>query len=169
MWDWLGVGGMTTVEVLMVVGLVVNTLGLGTVLFKLIWGHGANQQLQYNTMTREFFERNSRLKDEWADRFDTHQSAFQGVVQNLNDRIHQIELAAMEFRATSAETYMRRDSYHRATEEFKRDVQVAHNDLKKDMHGGFQKLEAQMDDIAKTVNQIVAEGHIRRSVRPQTG
>ncbi len=143
---------MTTAEWVLVAGLVVNTLGLGIVLFKLVWGSGTNLQMQFASTAKEFFERIMVVRDEWSGKFDSHSSNFGQVVQNINDRMHQIELAAMESRAIAAETYMRRESYYRATEELKRDTQASHADLKKEMHAGFQKLETQVDELAKTVN-----------------
>lgn len=142
---------MTVTEAMFAAGLIVQGLGLGIVLFKLVWGTGTNLQIQFAGVTKDFFEKQIRQEETWAGKFDAHAHNFGNVVANINDRLHQIELAAMKARADVAETYMRRESYHQASAELKRDVQTAHADLKKEVHDGFQKLETQVDELTKRV------------------
>ena len=131
--------------------LFLNTVSLAVVLFKLVWGSSADLQTQFATLGREITAGHSNLRNEWQGKFDAHTSNFANVVSNLNDRVHAIELAAAKYRGDVAETYMRRDSYYRSTEEFKRDVRVAHDDLKKEMNEGFGKLETQVADLNRVI------------------
>jgi hypothetical protein len=59
----------------------------------------------------------------------------------------------METRAITAETYMRRDSYYKAAEEFKRDVREAHDDLKKEMHNGFEQIRDQVNAVSMSIEE----------------
>jgi hypothetical protein len=131
---------MPIYESVLIAGLFVNTLGLAVVLFKLVWGSSSSLQMQFNEISKEF-----------SSKLDVHVANFGNVIQNVMDRFHKIELAAMESRAVAAETYMRRDSYYKATDEFKRDVQAAHTDLKVEVREGFERLEAHVDDLAKSI------------------
>jgi hypothetical protein len=144
---------MTTTELLIVAGLVIQSVGLGVILFKLVWGSGTNLQQQFNTISSAFSDRVLAIKDDWQVKFDGHTLAFGQTVQAIHDRFHQIELAAMKFQRDAAETYMRRESYYQASVELKRDVQAANADLKQEVHAGFEKLEKQIDELAKTVHQ----------------
>jgi uncharacterized coiled-coil DUF342 family protein len=50
-----------------------------------------------------------------------------------------------------AENYMRRDSYYKATDELKRDFNDRHNELKGDVHRGFEEMKEQMSHLAQSI------------------
>jgi len=131
---------VTSAEIGMLAGIAVQTLGLGIVLFKLVWG-GATSHHEGLTAVR----------NDLLARLEMQSTNIGNVIANVGDRIHQLELKSMEFRAIAAETYMRRDAYHKATDEFKRDVRDAHDDLKSEMHAGFNRLEEQVSAVSTSI------------------
>jgi uncharacterized coiled-coil DUF342 family protein len=133
---------MTNTEMFTLVTMALQTVGLGVVLFKLVWG-GATSH--HETITASH---NALLA-----RIELQSSNIGNVTANISDRIHQLELAAMETRAVTAETYMRRDSYQKAADEFKRDVRDAHDDLKQQMHAGFDELKEQITAVSMSIEE----------------
>ena len=132
-------------------GFSVQTIMLGVTLFKFVWGSGAGLQAQFASITASSMAQVAQVRDEWQGKFDAHTANFGNVVANLNERIHAIELAAANMRADAAETYMRRDSYYKAADEFKRDVKEVHDDIKNEMNEGFLKLENQVAELTRLV------------------
>ena len=119
-----------------------QAVGLAIVLFKLIWG-GATAHHETVALVR----------NDLLVRIEAQSANIGNVTANISDRIHQLELAAMETRAVTAETYMRRDSYYKAAEEFKRDVKDAHDDLKKEMRDGFEELREQISAVSMSIEE----------------
>lgn len=133
---------MTNIEVLTFGGLLINTIALAVVLFKLVWGNASERH-----------EAITAVKNDLLVRIELQSSNIGNVTANISDRIHQLELKAMEFRAITAETYMRRDNYYKAAEEFKRDVKDAHDDLKQEMHAGFDNLKEQISAVSMSIEE----------------
>lgn len=135
------------------VGLGLNTVGLAIVLFKLVWGSAASHHLQFATIKESCANGIMAARNELMAKMELQSSNIGNVIANVGDRIHQLELKAMEFRAIAAETYMRRDSYHKATDEFKRDVRDAHDDLRDQMLAGFQELKAHIGAVSMSIEE----------------
>ncbi len=133
---------MTAAEIGMLAGMGLQCAGLAVVLIKLVWGGAASH-----------FEGIAVVRNDLIARIELQSSNIGNVVSNIGDRIHQLEIKSMEFRAIAAETYMRRDAYHKATDEFKRDVRDAHDDLKVEMHAGFTRLEEQIGAVSASIEE----------------
>ncbi len=133
---------MTAAEIGMLAGMGLQCVGLAVVLIKLVWG-GASAH----------YEGIAVVRNDLIARIELQSTNVGNVVANIGDRIHQLELKTMEFRAIAAETYMRRDAYHKATDEFKRDVRDAHDDLKTEMHAGFTRLEEQIGAVSASIEE----------------
>ncbi len=133
---------MTAAEIGMLAGMGLQCAGLAVVLIKLVWG-GASAH----------YEGIAVVRNDLIARIELQSTNVGNVVANIGDRIHQLELKTMEFRAIAAETYMRRDAYHKATDEFKRDVRDAHDDLKAEMHAGFTRLEEQIGAVSASIEE----------------
>jgi hypothetical protein len=131
---------VTTAEIVMLATGAMQTVGLAVVIIKLVWG-GASAH----------YEGIAVVRNDLIARLELQSQNVGNVIANIGDRIHQLEIKSMEFRAIAAETYMRRDAYHKATDEFKRDVKDAHDDLKIEMHAGFKKLEEQIDAVSASI------------------
>lgn len=144
---------MNLAEIGMFIGLAINTLGLAIVLFKLIWGSAASHHTQFSILERACGESITACRNEFFAKMEQQSSNFGNVVSNVGDRIHQLELKTMEARAIAAETYMRRDSYHKATDEFKRDVRDANTELKREMSAGFDDLRDQIGAVSMTIEE----------------
>lgn len=132
-------------------GLAINTAGLAVVLFRLIWGGATGHQSQLAVLERACSESVAASEGRLMAKLEQQSNNLGAVTANISDRIHQVELAAMESRAVAAETYMRRDSYHKATDEFKRDVKDAHDDLKAEMNTGFAEVKSQIDAVSMSI------------------
>lgn len=144
---------MTAAEIAMFIGLAINTAGLAIVLFKLIWGSAASHHSSFAVLQQACTESITACRNEFWAKLESQSTNIGNVVANIGSRIHDVELKAMEARAVAAETYMRRDSYHKATDEFKRDVRDAHNDLKKEMHVGFGELKDQIGAVSMSIEE----------------
>lgn len=79
-------------------------------------------------------------KDVFLKHDDTAGNVGQAIVA-LKDMAHQMQLDAVTFRAMSAETYMRRDSYYKAMGELKTDVNKA-----------FDKLDERLERMESAIN-----------------
>ncbi len=143
---------MTNAEIAMLAGTGLQCAGLAVVMIKLVWG-GASAH----------YEGIAVVRNDLIARIELQSANVGNVVANIGDRIHQLELKTMEFRAIAAETYMRRDAYHKATDEFKRDVKEAHDDLKLEMHAGFKRLEEQIDAVSASIESNRKEDGRTRS------
>lgn len=133
---------MTTTELVLFIGMAAQLIGLLVVLFKTTWGAASAHESGITSVRTELVEK-----------ITTQHANFSGVIVSIGDRIHQLELKAMESRAIMGETYMRRDNYYKAAEEFKRDVKEAHDDLKQEMHAGFDELKEQITAVSMTIEE----------------
>lgn len=149
---------MSVAEIGMFCGLTINTIGLAIVLFKLVWGGATSHQSQFAGLEKACGDSINAIRNEFLAKMELASSNVGNVVANIGNRIHDMELKAMEARAIGAETYMRRDSYHKATDDFKRDVRDAHNDLKKEMHAGFDELKDQIGAVSMSIEAGRKEG-----------
>ena len=133
---------MTVVEQATLAGTFLQTVGIAVILFKLVWGGATSHH-----------ESIALVRNDLMLRIEAQSSNIGNVTANISDRIHQIELAIAKTRGDVAETYMRRDSYYKAAEEFKRDVKDAHDDLKKEMHAGFEQIRDQVNAVSMSLEE----------------
>jgi ActR/RegA family two-component response regulator len=82
----------------------------------------------------------SDLRREVFLKHDTSEGNIGTAVQAIKDTVHAMQLEAATFRAVSAETYMRRDSYYKAMGELKSDVNVA-----------FEKIDKRLERMENTI------------------
>lgn len=150
---------MTLEQGILLAGFIISTILSAGTMFKLIWGGAASHQSQFNALDKACEQSVLAVRNEMLAKFEGQSVNIGNVVANIGNRIHDLELQAANARATAAETYMRRDSYHKATDEFKRDVRDAHADLKQDMDAGFDKIERQLD----AMSQAIEAGRLARA------
>lgn len=134
--------------------LAVNTLALLITVLKTAWGGSQGLQGQFAALDKSLTVKVDEAKANWSIRHETMSQNIGNVTANLGNRIHDIELKAMEFRAITAENlqqYMRREDYHKAADEFKRDVRDAHDDIKEQMISGFRELREQIEAVSATI------------------
>ncbi len=144
---------MTVSEVGLFTGLAINTLGLAVVVFKLVWGSAAGHHAQFSILEKAVSEEVRATRNDLLVKLELQSTNIGNVTANMSDRIHQLELKAMEFRAIAAETYMRRDSYHKATDDFKRDIREAHDDLKQEMDARFDEVKEQIGAVSMSIEE----------------
>ncbi|MGZ5988117.1 MAG: hypothetical protein ACXWLZ_03595 [Rhizomicrobium sp.] len=97
--------------------------------FDRIWG-GGSKAATAQAAIKEYV--NTAIAELRKDVFLRHDTSEGNVGQSLvalKDMAHQMQLDAVTFRAMSAETYMRRDSYYKAMSELKADVNSAFDKL----------------------------------------
>lgn len=137
----------------------VNTLSLLVVLGKLVWGGSQGLQAQFALLKETCVDSVMLCRNDMLAKIELQSTNIGNVVANIGNRIHDLELKAMEARALAAETYMRRDSYHKATDDFKRDVRDANTELKKEMHAGFDELKDQIGAVSMSIEANRKNGH----------
>lgn len=137
----------------------VNTLSLLVVLGKLVWGGSQGLQAQFALLKETCADSVTLCRNDLLAKLELQSTNVGNVIANVGNRIHDLELKAMEARALAAETYMRRDSYHKATDDFKRDVRDANTELKKEMHAGFDELKDQIGAVSMSIEANRKNGH----------
>jgi hypothetical protein len=118
--------------------------------FDRIWG-GGNRAAQSASKDYVNIEVATLRKDVFLKHDDTAGNVG-AALQGLKDASHKMQLEAMEFRALSAETYMRRDSYYKAMGELKADVKDA-----------FEKIDNRLERMENTIASNRREDHIGRA------
>lgn len=78
------------------------------------------------------------LRAKVSERIERSENNVGDAMSAMRQKVHDIEKAALEQRAVAAETYMRRDSYYKSSDE-----------LKRDMKEGFEKIERRLDRMEK--------------------
>lgn len=109
-------------------------------IFDRIWGAGSRAANTQTTL-KEYV--NMAVADLRKDVFLKHDETAGNVGQSLvalKDMAHRAEIEAITFRAMSAETYMRRDSYYKAMGELKTDVKDA-----------FDKIDSRLARMEDTI------------------
>lgn len=105
-------------------------VSLGTVIF----GSGRGLSDRFSSLQNSISDSIDKLRQDIELKQDKTESTLISTINNLNDKLHMVEKANLEFRSTVAETYMRRESFYKATEKMERDVTVA-----------FEKVERRLD------------------------
>ncbi len=108
--------------------------------FDRIWGGGSRAATTQSTLKEYVNTEVASLRKDVFLRHDTSEGNVGQALQHLKDTCHRMELEAMQFRAVSAETYMRRDSYYKAMGELKLDVKDA-----------FEKIDKRLERMEDTM------------------
>jgi hypothetical protein len=113
-----------------------------------------------NKLANEFHKLDKRitndvtsLRNEFLQHIDLNNTNYRVGLDAITANIHALQLGLLEFRAKMAEDYMRRDSYHKASDELKRDFKEANQDLKTDMQDGLERIEKQLDAMAQAIEE----------------
>jgi hypothetical protein len=88
----------------------------------------------------------AKLREEIHEKQDRSENSVGDALRAMREHTHSIEKAALEFRAVAAETYMRRDSYYKASE-----------DLKRDVNSGFEKIEQRLQRMENKFDRKEAQ------------
>ena len=147
-----------TTEQITVLGIVINFFGLLMVVSAQYRGRitasaadATNNAAQFTALDKACSASISALRNELLLKVD-HQSTNVGnVVQNLGNRIHDVELKAAEARAVAAENMLKMTTELR--EEFRRDVKEETNELREEMRNSFKRLEAHVDDVSQSLSR----------------
>lgn len=99
-----------------------------------LFGSGRGLESRFATMERETTDALAKLRLEVQEKQDRSENNVGDALRAMREHTHSIEKAALEFRAIAAETYMRRDSYYKASD-----------DLKREVNAGFDKVEKRLE------------------------
>lgn len=99
-----------------------------------LFGGGRGLESRFATMERETADDLAKLRLEVQEKQDRSENNVGDALRAMREHTHSIEKAALEFRAIAAETYMRRDSYYKASD-----------DLKREVNAGFDKVEKRLE------------------------
>ena len=108
--------------------------------FDRIWFGGNRSATSQSDMKQYVNTQVAELRKDVFLKHDTSEGNVGTALQAIKDTSHKMQLEAMEFRALSAETYMRRDSYYKAMGELKTDVNVA-----------FEKIDKRLERMEDTM------------------
>lgn len=122
------------------IAILISGAGLVVIVAERLWGGGNGLAMRFSALKETVNGDIAKLRSEMTDRIDSYDGQVSTTVATLQANIHRMELAAMEFRAVSAETYMRRDNYYKAAEEMKRDVSIA-----------FDKIDKRLERMENTI------------------
>lgn len=117
-------------------------------IFDRVWGGGNRAATSRADMKTYVDTEVAALRKDVFLKHDTSEGNVGTALQGLKDAQHKMELEAMEFRAKSAETYMRRDSYYKAMTELKADVNIA-----------FDKIDKRLERMEDTMASNRREDH----------
>jgi len=87
-----------------------------------VFGGGRGLSDRFAAVERDLKTEIAKLRAEISEKQDRSENNVGDALRAMREHTHSIEKAALEFRAVAAETYMRRDSYHKASDELKREV-----------------------------------------------
>lgn len=82
----------------------------------------------------------SKVAEQCKKELDEHTKLFGETIRAMREHIHNIQLETLKHQATAAETYMRRDSYYKASE-----------DLKRDVNSAFDKIDRRLERMENTM------------------
>lgn len=111
-----------------------------------IFGGGRGLSDRFGKLEKAIHSEISELRKEIGEKQSRSETNVGDALNGIRQRMHDLELAAERQRANGAETYMRRDSYYKASEE-----------LKKDMNAGFDRLERRLDRVDEKIDE--GNGH----------
>ncbi|WP_035676044.1 hypothetical protein [Bradyrhizobium liaoningense] len=108
--------------------------------FDRVWGGGNKAATTQADMKQYVNEEIASLRRDVFLKHDTTEGNLGQAIVAMKDMLHQMQLDAVTFRATSAETYMRRDSYYQAMAE-----------LKTDVNAGLDKVDKRLERMENTI------------------
>jgi phage shock protein A len=121
-------------------------LVIGTTLF----GGGRGLSSQFAALDKSLTAAISLLRSEVTEQQQRSQSTVGNAMSSMRQQMHDLEKAMLTHRAEAAETYMRRDSYYKASDELKREVNT-----------GFDKMEKRLERMEGKIDYDRKEDHGR--------
>jgi hypothetical protein len=126
--------------------LAVAAINFGMAMFDRVWGSGNKVATSKATMEKYVDTEVEKLRGEVFLKHDNSAGNVGQALVSVKDIVHSMQLEAANFRTFVAETYMRRDSYYKASEDLKRDVNTAFEKIDK-------RLERMEDTMAENRKQ----------------
>lgn len=109
--------------------------------FDRVWGAGNRSATSEAALKSYVNEEVAALRKDVFLKHDHTEGNLGQAIVAMKDMLHQMQLDAVTFRAASAETYMRRDSYYKAMDELKRDV-----------NSHFDKLDKRLERMEEAIH-----------------
>jgi hypothetical protein len=137
---------MDNATIAIIIAGVTLVINLGMNLF----GGGRGLSDRFAASQRDTTAEIAKLRTEIHEKQDRSENSVGDALRAMREHTHSIEKAALEFRAVAAETYMRRDSYNKASDELKREV-----------NSGFDKMEKRLERMEGKIDYDRKEDHGR--------
>lgn len=115
-----------------------------------LFGGGRGLSTQFAALDKSLTAEISLLRNEITEKQERSQSQVGDSMSAMRQHMHDLEKAMLTQRAESAETYMRRDSYYKASDELKREV-----------NAGFDKMEKRLERMEGKIDYDRKEDHGR--------
>jgi len=116
--------------------------------FDRVWGGGNKAATSQADMRQYVNNEIAALRKDVFLKHDSTEGNLGQAIISMKDMLHQMQLDAVTFRAVSAETYMRQDSYYKAMAE-----------LKVDVNGAFEKIDKRLERMEDTMASNRREDH----------
>lgn len=131
-----------------------------------IFGGGNKLAGAFHKLETRTTEQINAVRNEFYLRTDEMSANYRVGVEAIKANIHELQIGLLEFRAKMAEDYMRRDSYHKATDEIKRDFKDANAEIKADMKDGFDRVEKTLGNLEQSIEAARRNGNNKNARTP---
>jgi exonuclease VII large subunit len=133
-----------------VAALIISLLTLAMNIGLAVFGGGRGLSDRFGAMAKSVTADIAELRKEVNEKQDRSENNVGDALRGMREHIHTIEKAVLEFRVLAAETFMRRDSYYKASDELKREV-----------NSGFEKMEKRLERMEGKIDYDRKEDHGR--------
>ena len=125
-----------------------------------IFGGSAKLASNFHLLDKATTTQIQQLRDEFLSRVLSNSDNARVGFEAITSNIHMIQLGHAEFRAKMAEelnNYMKIRTFDDIKAELKREFNEKHNDLKADMHDGFDRLEKSVEAVSMAIESARKE------------
>jgi hypothetical protein len=119
-----------------------------------VFGGGMKYSSRFSAIEQKQLADIATLRMEFAAKISSIEETQRLGLDAIKSNIHLIQTAVLEFRLEMAKElgkYMLQDSFYRATDDLKRDVKDANQEIKNDMREGFERVEKTLDEMAQAI------------------
>ena len=133
------------------IAVIASIIVLAISVAKDIFGSGNKLAARFASLEKQTTADITALRMEFIEKSDRYSANSRVGFDAITANIHALQLGFSEFRAKMAEEYMRTPNFNKAIDEVKKDFNDRHNDLKSDVHRGFQETKEQLDAMAQSI------------------
>jgi hypothetical protein len=152
-----------TSETIAIIAVIFAGLTFVTNIVEKIFGGSTRLAQSFHSLDVKTTAAIQSLRDEILNRVSSTSDNARVGYEAITANIHSLQLAHLEFRAKIAEQfqdYMKISTFDDIKAELKREFNEKHNDLKADMHEGFERLEKSVEAVSMSIESARKEREI---------